>query len=143
MKRTIGTLLLGAMLVMPVAPGGARNIPTRVAEEEYTAAGYFNAGGVYAQNYCMSVSDNNTGGACFPLHRGERTVSVEIRDESGVPVRGRIILRGKRDVFFCGATKRPVALPANQGEVPVSLGIEGCGGQPSVPTRGVITATFD
>jgi hypothetical protein len=134
---------MAAVLLMVMGPGYGRTIPTRVTEKEYTAAGYYNLGGVYAQNYCTSIYDTNAGGACFELRQGERTVSIEVSDESGVPVRGRIVLRGRPDVFFCGATKAPVALPARQGEVPISLGIEGCGGQPAVPTRGVIAATFD
>jgi hypothetical protein len=135
---------MAAVLLMVMGPGYGRTIPTRVTEKEYTAAGYYDVAGLfYAQNYCLKFNDINTGGACFDLKPGENTVSVEVTDESGVPVRGRIMLRGKPDVFFCGATKAPVALPARQGEVPVSLGIEGCGGQPAVPTRGVIAATFD
>jgi hypothetical protein len=142
MKKLIAPLTI-LLLVVLVGPGYGRTIPTRVAEEEYAAAGYYNVATVYAQNYCTSIYDSNAGGACFDLRSGERTVAVEVRDESGIPVRGRIILRGKPDVYFCGATKDPVTVPARQHEVPVSLGVEGCGGQPSVPTHGVIAATFD
>jgi hypothetical protein len=143
MKKLTAPVTILLLLAL-VAPGYGRSIPTRVAEKEYTAAGYYDAAGLfYAQNYCMGVNDINTGGACFDVRPGERTVSVDVRDESGVPVKGRIILRGKPDVFFCRATKGPVTLPPTQQEVAVSLGVEGCGGQPSVPTRGVIAATFD
>ena len=142
MKKLIVPLMIVQLIVL-VGPGYGRTIPTRVAEKEYTAAGYYDAAGVYAQNYCMSVNDNNTGGACFDLRPGENTILVEVRDESGVPVRGRIVRRGKPDVFFCGATKTPVTVPAKQKEVSITLGVEGCGAQPAVPTRGVIAATFD
>lgn len=134
---------LGAALLL-VAPAAADDsVLGRTVEAGYTGAGYAEVANVYAQNYCMRVEEQNTGGACFGLQKSERYVEVKVTDETGAPVAGRILLRGRPDRLFCGATEGPVHLPARQREVSIALGFGGCGPDTAViPTQGVITATF-
>lgn len=72
---------------------------------------------------------------------GEATVSLVIRDKSGLPVKG-FVSQGENALgSFCGATTRPIGiLPGRTVRVQIFTGA--CGDDVGVSSNGGVTATF-
>jgi hypothetical protein len=81
-----------------------------------------------------------------PKRPGERSVSVQLADRSGLPV-AFMLAQSRSDGAatelgeFCGATRRPVRV-ATKGDVVVYLELGSCGTTPSTPTAGTARVVF-
>ena len=72
---------------------------------------------------------------------GERTVSVELSDESGYVVRGSIAQGRKTIATFCGKTYYPIVIDPKQ-PVRVHVFTGTCGSSVGIASEGGVTATF-
>ena len=72
---------------------------------------------------------------------GERTLFVELRDDSGYPVRGEVSQDRKGIGAFCGHTPQPLAIDSRKIVV-LTVYSGTCGDSLGIATRGGATATF-
>ena len=146
MKKTL-LVVIPALLLSVTSAGSAA--PTRTDTAEYTiangaAVGHGEVGDPETEVHWTLGSDY----ARFRAARGERSVMLEITDQSGMTASGHVHIDldadGKldRQHDFCGATSKPLAVrPGAIVEVGTIFGT--CeDGSPSVVTEGTITATF-
>ena len=144
MKTALGVLITGLLVL-----GGytATASPTRTDTAEYTIA----SGAAVGHGELGNSEVHWTLGAdyaVFEAARGERAVSLEIVDSSGMTARGHVHIDldgdGKldRQVDFCGSTTKPISVRGGSViEVGTIFGV--CeDGSPSIVTEGEITATF-
>lgn len=142
MRRML-ILLIGGLLALPVWSPATAGSSVRTSTKSYS------------QPTGVSVADTAHAylqlGAVIPTfsaRSGERSVSFEIKDDFGQPVRGHIHVDkdgdGELDAArdFCGSTPKPITItPQSQLEVWVMTGT--CpNGTPAFATTGTITATF-
>lgn len=140
-KVTVAAVAAALLAAVPATAGSARG--QRVVTKAYTGAGSANAATAEAHNYCLEVGNQSTGSACFRVASRDRRVAVVVEDAAGGDVAARIVLEGRPDVRFCGATKGSIAIPRGQKQLPVALEIGGCGDPAgTVPSSGTITAAF-
>lgn len=140
-----GAVLTSALLGAPALAG--KNTKRRVAEAPYTGAvlGTESTDG----GYCLTSP--NIGCMDFTWLRGERSVVLEIRDATGLPVYGAVgqWIQGPDNnytsdmVYFCGKTTPPFKIDPKKGDLAVFLYDAGplpeC---PGVATSGKVVATF-
>ena len=143
MKKTL-MVLIPALLLATATVAAAS--PTRTDTAEYTIANgaAVGHGEVEPQAHWTLGADY----ARFRAVRGERSVTLEITDESGFPASGHVHIDldgdGKldRQVDFCGKTSKPIAVRGGS-VVEVGTIFGTCeDGSPSIVTEGTITATF-
>ena len=142
MKRSALRLVVASGLVSLalVAPSVAEE--GRVVVKTYAGPGSAQAGEAEIHSYCMEVQETETGGACFRVRRVDRRAKVVITDESLENISGRIWLKGRKDIRFCGSTDGTFRIPSRQRYLAVVLEAGGCMGSGAVPTSGQITAIF-
>ena len=142
MVRKLGVVAL-SLFVLASLVTGAAGAPRRQRVETATYTG----GGI---NGLLGVGwgENNIGTIWFPTGN-EPLISVEIADERGLAVWGRVIqdLNGDRDPDvvhdFCGSTDGAVKIqPRVQVAVVTYNGVCPVANAPSIPTTGTITGTF-
>ena len=132
-------IVLGLLSSLVAAPAAAEQ--GRVAVKTYTGPGYAKVGEADIASYCMKVQEKETGGACFRVRRVDRRAKVVVTDDSLQEISGRIWLKGRPDIKFCGSTDGTFRIPRKQRQLAVVLEAGGCATD-SVPTEGQITAIF-
>ncbi|MDQ3957140.1 MAG: hypothetical protein M3273_02340 [Actinomycetota bacterium] len=148
MKRALVLLLVCVLVACLAATASAGKRPkrtTRTAEDVYVVSLGTEPG---PSPFWIGSPVGNITAVEFPLGAGERYVSVELADDSGLPVVGTIgaDLDGTPQTLetvatFCSATPEPVELPPVAAiRVVAKSGM--CDGEPGVATSGTITATF-
>ena len=142
MVRKLGVLAL-SLFVLANLVMGATAAPRR---QRIETADYM-GGGI---NGVLGVGwgENNVGTVWFPTGN-EPLISVEIADERGLAIWGRVIqdLDGddNPDIVhdFCGSTDGPVKIQRRvQVAVVTYNGVCPVANSPSIPTSGTITGTF-
>lgn len=85
----------------------------------------------------------------LPTSRKDRTVSVAITDDHGLPVAFQLAQGDRRDTKdltdigeWCSATPRPVKLPHPGQPVVVYVELGACGSSVSAPTSGTVKLTL-
>ena len=142
MKRAIAVALalgmLGGALAAPAEAGKKKKKVSRSAEATYTGAFnvlYLNAGG------------QNFGGVALPTGSGEKFVSIEIKDASGLPSGATVgqDLNGDDQADtstpVCGKSAEPIEIEPGY-DVTVFLKQGPCDGGPAIVTEGTVVATF-
>lgn len=142
MKRSLSRLLLAAALVSVALAAPSVAEEGRVVVKTYAGPGSAQAGEAQIHSYCMEVQETEAGGACFKVRRVDRRAKVVITDESLEEISGRIWLKGRPDIRFCGATDGTFRIPRKQRQLAVVLEAGGCGDSNAVPTHGQITVVF-
>lgn len=146
MRRT-SILLVAAVLggVLASAPAEGARPKVRKASEAYTATQAVMVGfDPLPQGYvgdCDPTADE--GCVRFELKPKERYFTLEVKDQTGLPVYAAVFAPDGSDVGdVCGRTEEP--LPAPGGYVDVWLTSGNCYGtqSPSVPTTGTVEASF-
>lgn len=122
-------LALVALSALPAA--GARSARTEMVT-------YDSGSGIHVMDYVWFEFSGAP--EAQPL-AGERTVSIEITDESGRPVAG-VVHQGDAELGeVCGRTETPLRLVSRKWVHVHIYGGPGCDGV-SVPTTGTVTFTF-
>ncbi len=138
MRRSAAATLGGVMVTACVLAGGASGAEPggRRVFQRYSPAQLTSPLRVNVEDPGVSLSD-----VPFRSRRGETSVVVEIEDDSGTPVFGRIEQGGRDSIRFCGATDGPVGItPAKQFVVIVYSGP--CAGSTGAATQGAVEVTF-
>ncbi|HVF52318.1 MAG TPA: hypothetical protein VNC78_01795 [Actinomycetota bacterium] len=146
-RAALLALVLGGSLGAAVTPAGANIPPPRSVEEVYQGAE-----GIVTSN--AGIHQNVAGEAqvFFRPERGERSFMIEIVDQAGQNVAAGVYVdrngNGRIDekdngFDMCGATEAPTYLDG-ASQVIVEIYAGECVGSttPSVPTSGVVRATF-
>ena len=140
MKKTVA-VAAASLFVAAFAPQVGAAESRKVTEEYTIANGAFWGHG--EAHWTLGAAYTK-----FVAARGERSVSLEIADASGQPVRGHVHIdldsdgELDRQVDFCGATTKPISVRSGSVvEVGTLMGL--CDeNTPSIVTEGTITATF-
>lgn len=146
MKRSVAIALLAVLTSLAVSSGAnaGQQQGARTTEAPYqTPVAGVALMPIATRAYYYNCLDG-TGCALITVQHGERRVSLEIDDASGLPVFGEIYLTpGFNQVGeFCGKTQRPINV-SGAHEVLVHVASGACpDGTPSVATHGVVRATF-
>lgn len=137
--------LLVSLAWLQSSPAAGRPIDTeqRVVEREYRSpalgvfAGPANSGAWYFD------CEEQVGCVIFRARSGEKYLSVEVRDISGLPVYARVMTPGGHLIAdVCEQTERPLKLRGTS-EVVIHLVPGLCrDGRPSSPSLGTVVATF-
>ncbi|MFN2588355.1 MAG: hypothetical protein ABR613_09610 [Actinomycetota bacterium] len=133
---TVLVLVVAALAGGAVLEGAAAKRPkTRVVESSYAPDPYY---GIHVATPEAQASVTRL---TFETRPGERAVEVELRDEVGERVGGRIYQGESFVAAFCGATEAPVEIDPSQ---PVSVwAMTGpCAGGPGLATQGTARVTF-
>ena len=143
MKRSLVLLLVLGLFVGSIASAEAKKKApkkkSRVAEAAYVAPAYFS---------WNPTGDAAIGGVEFPTSPGEKFVSIEIKDNLGMPVSGSVGQDPEGDgqvatTPFCGKTDEP--LPIQGGlAVTVFVFVGPCTSPPgpAMATQGTVVGTF-
>lgn len=138
MRRARAAVLVAAAVVAAAGPGAAhagRPRPRKVVEA-YTTFGV----------NILSVDLGEPGVSHVSVELeplpGERKVSLELRDESGYRVRGRVSQDREPVGTFCGQTPKPLSI-APKKTVLVQVFSGACGSSWGLATEGTVTATFE
>ena len=143
MRRTLAIAALSTTLALGAVPGAAapKQRSSRVERARYN----FTDGTVGQEGARGRIS---LGGASFDVRPGDRSVTLVVTDQTGLPVPGVVLqdVDGDRlpdlEDRFCGETKTPIAIRA-KSEIVVDIGAGSCGDRPvSAGTSGTIEATF-
>jgi hypothetical protein len=133
------TLAISLACAVPAVASGSAS--SRTATSDYTLATSANRHGPVA-----FVGEQRFGYAITKVRRGDRTVSVTVRDTSGQRIQAYVEQwTGRRYVqlaTICGSTTRPVRLARDSGSVNVRPTYGVCGTTPSAPTTGSVTFHF-
>ena len=135
-------LLAGvAVAVLAAQPAIAR--PARTVSTTYTGSG--GVQGVIAGS--TNVNGDRYGYAELVTRRGDRTASVTLADDAGLPVAFRLVQEDPAphghviDLgAFCSSTSAPVRLARPGAPLLVYIEYGACGAAPSFPTSGTVTA---
>lgn len=137
-------ILLGliAMLSATASASGAAQTGRREQVRAYSAPHGFHLGPTHGA-WSLGIQYLE-----FKPRRGERVVRFEVEDKLEVPVGARAYLDlggdGSIDEthYFCGASKEIHVKPGNIVYVGIIVGLCPDGVTPTVPTQGVVKATF-
>jgi hypothetical protein len=139
MRRSIVVMLILGVLLGAMLPAQAGKKKTRTATADYFAPAYLS---------WNPTGEHNIGGVNFPTGSGERYVSIEIEDTTGMDVSAAVGQDPEGDgtvttTPFCTSTAEPV--PIDPGlEVTVFVFVGPCTDPagPALATQGTVTATF-
>ena len=126
------------------APRGPRVKSKRTVEAEYAAP----AVATGAPEHFFLTCDQEAAAGCvgWNVYPNDRFMSVDIRDDSGLPVAAEVYQytqAGYRADIICGKTEKPIELLRGANFVGVSLLLGPCAdGTPTAPTTGTVTATL-
>ncbi|MDQ3878317.1 MAG: hypothetical protein M3290_08225 [Actinomycetota bacterium] len=146
MKRSIAVALLGALMTLTSSAGAtaAQQQGGRIVEAPYqTPVAGITVKPADTRAYYYDCLDG-IGCALIKVQRGERHVSLEIVDASGMPAWADVyVTPGFGWVGeFCGKTTKPINVKGD-AEVLVHVQSGACAdGTPAVATHGVVRATF-
>lgn len=139
---------LAAAVVLTTALGtaaAAQTDPTRQASAQYTAP----AGSQYGATVNLGGQGSALGSATLPTRRGERTVTLQVTDDSGRPVAAEVVqvLDEQTGAFValgevCGPAEQTFRLQRAGAPVAVRPLLGACDAGPSVPTTGTVSAVF-
>lgn len=136
-KLSVVTVFVSLLLA---AHAGAEAMLPRTIEEPYTGASSFSVPYLEVHSQCTTVNNDHYGGVCFKPRQGERFVTIEVADDSGLPA-GFSVGQGNRFLgSFCEETDSPLRIRPKK-IVSITMIVAGCGGT-SIPTRGVVRATL-
>ena len=152
-KSLIVTALAASLMLAALSPAFGDETRTkkrqrrveRTEEAAYTAPApaVHGPGGSFFAGACHH--EERVGCVAFPIESNrDRFVSIEVVDQSGLPVHAVVLHPETRETVaeFCGKTAKPIFLPAIS-EVDVWLLAGACpAAAPSVVTAGRVTATF-
>lgn len=148
-SRTSRLTLVVVFSMVAVFSGHAAAAPgewnSRAIATPYTGPG--GASGVATGT--VVVGGERYGGAVFSPGDDEVLVTLRVTDDSGLPVLAEVSQdrddTGSPDpatsVQFCGETAQPLAIRPGV-PLTVRLAVGGCGSGVSVPTQGLVEATF-
>ncbi|MGH2807872.1 MAG: hypothetical protein ACRDKT_11425 [Actinomycetota bacterium] len=152
MAKTLFVMaLVGGLFIGAISPAlGEKTRKTkkerrvqRVEEAAYTAPAAAVTGAGLFVGACHH--EEHVGCVAFPIKSHlELFVSIEVADESGLPVHAVMLHPQTRETVaeFCGETEKAIPI-AVISEVDIWLLAGACpGGTPSVVTTGSVTATF-
>lgn len=152
-RRVLGCFVMASLVLAGAggSPAHAKNLDAgRVAVESYNGPVIGTQSGPY---YACS-SEHRLGCVNFTWRRGERTVSFEIQDTSGLPVYAQVgqwvlsedtrYIRDRDMVSFCGKTTRPFRIDPKKGDLTIFIW-DAEGPVPDCPgagSAGDVVATF-
>lgn len=127
-------------LAMVAAPAGAKG--KKVEEAEYQHAAGISVLAPTGESGMAFTCVEDTGGCLtFQVPTGATAVSVEAVDETGNDV--LMVVGGRDEGEFCGATDKPVALDPEFDTLYVTILTGTCpNGSVSLPTTGTVSVTF-
>lgn len=144
----LAVVLLGAVLGGAAQADRASAKPTkRVVEVRYAGVNNVSINGVGTGLCPIDVFDPTEICISVPLELNDRYVKAEFIDASGQKVDASL-MHGIGDTYtsfgeFCGAHKKPVAIPGAGGYLQIFYSVGTCAdGTPSVATTGTIVFTF-
>lgn len=141
-------LLLGAV-ASPTALAGKKGKKNKKVTREATGEYAVSLGTTHAPSpFWIGSPIGNVTSVQFPVGVGERYVTVEIEDASGLPAGGTITADTDGDptiqevvANFCGKTEEPVKIPSGPIQVAVKSGV--CeDGTTVLATSGTVAVTF-